>query len=359
MLLCVALIGGTAFAQPVAQRFAQPYARPFAQPGVEENRARELLSSPVLVDRAWGVFWISRIAVVDLGPLLIDQLASMQPYVNAGSSSDEAAYIDAVFDAIILSQTVVPERVLNPFAEHWRDEVLIVVSRQQGGEEFVLQMRDGKLNKAQWVTVNNLLLRMRSGKFFLKTLSELPLTHTFVIVEENGGSFGQGCGAGCIGCGARGLPKGFPPIGLYQLRDDASKGDVLVAKGPRDAYYRRTLVATDRQAGWSVDCMPIDGQKDGLGYLAYWNDAKLVDAQQVFCARTTLHWRDAATFKDSAESALGEQVEAIQYFLDVARQRGAGELSGLQPKIATHVEDHRQSVEPIPQSLPAKVFTVR
>ncbi len=312
------------------------------------------------------MFWISRLSVPELGPLLIGELASMQPYVDEPKNTQEAAYIAAVFDALILSGTIVPERDLSPFEQSWRDEVLIVQSRQQGGEEFLLSMRGAELSKAQWTAVNNLLLRMRSDKFFRKALSELPLTHTFVIVDEVRGGFGGlsggGFGGGGVGCGVRGLPRGFPPIGLYQLKNWPSEGDVLLVKGPRDIYYHRTLIPTDVQAGWSVVLVPFgeqDKRKDGLEYLAFWNNVKPDTITGIFWATTTVRWHDMVSFQDSTESALAGQIERIQDFLDSAKQRGAGDLSGLQLGIAVNIVDERQGGEPIPANLPSRLFTVR
>lgn len=330
----------------------------FAEPAIEERKARELLSSPVLLDKAWGVFRASRLAVPDLGTILVEQLASMQPYAGASWDSSEKAYIDVVFDALILSGASVPESVLAPFAERWRDAALIVLARQEGNEELLLSIRGKELGRPQWIAVNNLLPRMRSSRFFRKTLTETALTHTFIVVDESGQKSRGGSGGASAGDGVRRLPKAFPPTGIYQLIDTPREGDVLLLKGPLDVYYRRILIPTDERVGLSSNGPLFEKEKEGLAYIAAWNGAKLEDVRRIFWPTTTVGWSDTAHFQDCVENSLGAQVEAVQDLLDTSRRRGAGDLSGMRLGIAIDVLDDRRGGITLP-NIPLRAFAVR
>lgn len=330
-----------------------------AQPVVDALKVRQLLSSPVLQDRAWGVFWASRLALPGSDSLFLDQLDSLQPYAATRSDSAESACIDAVFDALISSGKSVPAQRLTPFAPHWRDEVLILLARQPGNnEDLLLSMRNEQSTQQQWTAVNNLLLRMRSQRFFAKTLAELSIRHRFVIVDHSAVAAEAAGGGGFALCGSRQLPKGFPPIGIYQLTDTRAEGDVLVVSGPRDVYYRRTVIQTDTLIGLSVTGATFERQQDLLAYLAAWNHGRTEDARQTFLRTTTVVWRGAGVFQRTAEAALGAQMAAIQAFLATAKQCAAPDLSGTRLKIVVDIEDHRKNGLPPPPDVADKAFTI-
>ena len=60
---------------------------------------------------------------------------------------------------------------------------------------------------------------------------------------------GVGGGGGVCGDGVLAMPKGFPPITVYDLQDAAFTGNVGLAKGPQNVYYSRTIASTDKQVG--------------------------------------------------------------------------------------------------------------
>jgi hypothetical protein len=331
----------------------------FAQPAVDERNVRQLLSSPALSDRAWGVFWVSRLHLPDSATLLVDQLHSAQ-HTTSTSDTEEKAFVDAVFDALIEAGVPAPAQLLESFSPGWRDQVLILLARQEGNEDLLLSMRKEELRRQQWTAVNNLLLRNRSPRFFVANLTELTVTHKFVIVDptESGGGFGGGSGGGGSGCGIRQLPRGFPAIGVYQLTDTPQEGDILLAKGPRDAYYRRTIIPTNMQVGWSTPFFTFDRQEELLGYLGAWNYLKLDDARRIFWPTTTVNWLGAESFSSYAESALASQMFEIQSFVARAQELGARELSGKQLQIASSIEDHRNGGAPSPTLVSPKPFTI-
>ena len=143
--------------------------------------------------KAWDVYWAGRLHTSSANDLLLAQLGSAKVYREANFSSAEYTFVLTLFDGLIESGIAVPADALESFEERWRDEVLILLARTRGNEDLLLQMRDKQLNQAQWLAVNNLLLRTGSARFFATTLAELRIRHRYLVVDPGTGG-GFGCG---------------------------------------------------------------------------------------------------------------------------------------------------------------------
>lgn len=318
----------------------------------EQHRIEQLLSSPTLTERAWGAYWAGRVHEPSVNELLLRQFSDAQSYTDADDSSEEYGYVLTLFDALIQAGMKVPADLLMPFKDQWRDEVLILLARDSGNEDLLLELRDQKLSDGQWLTVNNLLFRMNSARWLATTLRELKITHKFTVVDANVNSFGEASGTGIGGAaedGTRELPKGFPPIGLYELSPSSGEEYVLVAKGPRDAYYSRKVVPTNGRVGWGISYATVDVQQENLRYLAAVNEMTLEQAIPIFWATSTIHWYSPESFQQQVAAALGNQATAIQAFADNARRRGIESLTGINLEITLQINDERRSrMAPLP-----------
>jgi hypothetical protein len=330
----------------------------FGQAQAGYHRIDDLLASPSLVDKAWGVFYAGRLHVPSLNARLIDQLNSMEPHRDAGVRSAERAYLQTIFDALIVSGTVVPARNLMPFAERWPDEVLILLARELNNDDALMELRAKDLGRAQSLLVNNLLLRMRSPQLFARLLNEIPMTHRFQIIAK-GEATGIAGGAGGTGvaCGTNEIHKSFPPIGLYQLVvGPVEGGATLVARGPRDVYYRRTVVPTDQQVGWSIE-FTSRNEKHHQEYFAALLGMNVDRIRSTFSAISYIEWEDQDAFIHEARSRLESQSVWILSLLAEAKQLGFTVPSGKAFRIAVEIEDSRlTALPPVPRSLPAKEF---
>jgi hypothetical protein len=155
----------------------------------ERLRATQLLASSNLAQKAWGVYLAGVLHQDELDELLIARLAEASIYSDSKFGSEEYAYVLTLFDALIQSGRSIPADLLPPFAKGWRDEVLIALSQSQGSEDFLLDMRAETLNQAQWLTVNNRLLSLKSSRFFVATLTELRIRHRFILQDDEGSGF--------------------------------------------------------------------------------------------------------------------------------------------------------------------------
>ncbi len=321
-----------------------------AQGPGEVPRAKYLFSSLSLRDRAWGAYLSGILHDASLNSLLIERFSDARRYSDAKPGTEEHAYVLALLDALIQSERPVPIELLLAFRQGWTDEVLILIARATNTEDALLALREQTLDNAQWLTVNNLLLSLHSSRFFVRTLLETPVTHTFTFRSRaTGGGIGSGVGGGGAVDGTRQLPAEFPPIGLYQLVDFGHPGYVIVSTGPRDTFYRRTVVPTNGQAGWGV---PVDRPDRGIERIAYLAAMTGSDASQVraiLSATTDLEWQAETDWAGRLDQELTAQTHSVQDLANTAELRGFTGLTGVELTIVTEIEDLRETRDvPLP-----------
>jgi hypothetical protein len=321
-------------------------------------RAKELLNSPSLADRAWGAYYAGRLHDPGLRDILVERLRAAQPLANARLLSAESCYVASLFDALIEIGGAVPLDAFMPFEARWREPALILLSRRQGTEDTLLTIRNESMPDLEWQAVNNLLLGMRSARFFSATLQETRITQVF---EVRDGVVGEGQSGGRGGDCAHGIgpqwPQGFPPIGLYYFQDQGTEDQVMAA-GPRNVYFMRR-VPPDLPTGCEHFLQPPgpDREQLRLEYMKAWNHGS-TEVERAFRPRTALQWKDAATAAREAESWLDVQTAAIRAFVAAAERNGARNLAGVSLEIEPTFQDRRHdTLVPLPVVYPRK-FTL-
>jgi hypothetical protein len=238
-------------------------------PESEAARARHLLDSPQWREKAWGAYFAGRFPSDETNDRLIEAFREAAALRDAASYSEEHAFVFTLFDSAIQSGIIVPAELIEPFAANWRAAAIVLLARDPASDDALMRLNAGNLQDMEWLAVNNVLLARRSQRFFLKTLGELTISHTFTVVDpgDNSASAG-GSGGGIFGDGVLVMPKGFPPVGVYNLVDYGLAGDIMLAHGPRDVYYRRFVVPGDKQIPHGVSYLSIDRQQIRIGDLA-------------------------------------------------------------------------------------------
>jgi hypothetical protein len=348
--------------------FAPPQAPAAPAPNVDSARAKALLESPRLADKAWGAYLATQLHDPVLQDALIAQLHWAESLREAPANGEGFACIQSLLDALIQLGAVVPVQAILPYATRWRAEALILLASRttDADEADLLAMREKDLNEAEWLVVNNLLLRRRSAAFFAKTLQEIHVTHTFVVSdtgvapgEGRGGSFGRG-GPNV------GFPKGFPPIAIYQLEiaqwgtPPPGADDVLVIKGPMnqgDVFYRRTVVPADGTApNLGRNFRDTDRQIYRRAYMAELGGLSMGEAGKLFCPTTNVRWRSPEDFAHEADLALGSRADRVHEFVLAAEREGLGNVGGMRLEIDPVIKDYRSSPEsPLPPLGPKEI----
>jgi hypothetical protein len=313
-----------------------------------------MLSSPQWLEKAWGAYFAGRLHSTELQEPLVDALREAAALRDAYFGTEEYGYVAALFDAAIESEFTVPAAVLDLFEDKWRAPVVILLARDPAAEESLLRLRDQKLNDPEWLAVSNLLLGLKSQRFFAKALSEINISHSFEVKDPGGSeSWGGGVGGGIYGDGVLAMPKGFPPIAVYNFVDYELKGDILLARGPQDVYYRRTLAPTDKQIGYGVSGSVLDRSKLAVEYLAALGNMTEGEAVYLFHQQTLIEFSGDDDLRQRWDGALSAQEAAIRAFIRTAQGRGLGSVTGTTLKIVPQLHDDRKITGgPVPALTP-------
>ena len=263
--------------------------------------------------------------------------------------------MQSLLDALIQSGKAVPTDALLPFAQQRRPEALILLARGAGNEETLLDLRKEKLNEEEWLLVSNLLLHMHSGRFFASILQEKTITHTFAIHDAAGneGGVGGGSGGGAYRDSVLQFPKGFPPVGKYQLILYPQAGDVVAAEGPKIVYYHRTVMAGP--IFWGNSSLAWQPEMRLMEYLVAIGGPY---ARSVFEQADSFQWQGAEHAESLMKTRLQAQVEAIKGFIKTAEEGGWSGASGLCLRITPVVYDNRRDTHEALPAVAAVEFTL-
>jgi hypothetical protein len=330
----------------------------FGQEPDMARRVTELLASPKVIDKAWGAFWAGRLHTEPLNDLLIRELAAENLSDGDVSDGEQGAYLLTLFDALIESGVTVPVEVLLPFKDLHRDEVLILLARHPDNGAALLAMLEEGMSDPQWLTINNLLLQSRSERFLRRTLSDLNITHQFLLADQEGVGQGGGSGGGAYD-GTRQLLKGFPPIGVYQLTEGENPNSVLVSLGPRKTYYRRAVVPTDQQIGWAIPTRVTDRRLERIEYLAALARVPVAEAKDAFAPTSTIVWQGPDALAQRVASQLDMQIAAIERFASLSALRDITNLAGTRLQISSEILDVRAGQSPPPAAIPPRQFILQ
>ena len=93
-----------------------------------------LLEPSSLRDKAWGAWMAGASHDPAMREPLLAQLQSAQSMRGSQPDTEEYAYIQALFDALIQMPGPIPTDIILPFEDSWRTEILILLSRDPAAE---------------------------------------------------------------------------------------------------------------------------------------------------------------------------------------------------------------------------------
>ncbi len=324
-------------------------AQPVPTSTQEAERARQLLQSSQWVDKAWGAYLAGRLHSADLDELLVEEFRTAAVLRSSPYWSEEHAYVYVLFDAAVEAGIAVPAELLDPFKEDWTAPVVILLARGNDSEDLLLGLSGDEGQGTAWLAANNLLFGMKSQRWFAGILRDVKITHRFTVTDQAyGPGFGGGVGGGYYGDGVAAMPKGFPPVTLYQLDDHAQRGSVMLAHGPQDVYYNRTVVPTDKQVGNGSHGGNLNRASIRIGYLAEMANITRDKAEEIVHADTQIRYNGTAEFQRQADQSMEAQRQRILQLLEDAKQRGFS-APDVRLRIVPEVDDQRKdATEPLP-----------
>ena len=320
----------------------------------EAQRARKLLASPQWVEKAWGVYLSAALRGPDLNDILVEQFRMAEPLRNATHWMDERAFVDVVFDAAIDSGANIPTGLLEPFLENRTIPTLILLARNKDSDEALLGLTTEKSSQYVWLAANNLLFERKSQRWYTELLGQIRITQSFTVADPHAmvGS-GGGVGATCVGDGIDQAPKGFPPVARYTLDiHDSEAGNVVLAAGPINSYYQRTLVPSDRQVGLSTHDCGVDRMAVRLGYLAKLAVRRQDHVQENFQRKTTVYFTTSEAFAKEVNRQMRSQEQSIrEIFGDV--ERSGLKAPEIEWTVVPEIDDQRSDKSvPLPPVVP-------
>ncbi len=331
-------------------------AQPASVAAQETGRALQLLHSPLWVDKAWGAYFAGRLHADHLQEPLIEEFR-LAAAIRNQPAGEEHAFLAALFDAAIESDLTVPAAVLEPFEENWTVPVLILLAHSRDGEDSLLRLGEEKVGDLLWLAANNLLFEMKSQRWYAGTLGAVNITHRFVVKDSDEASgIGGGSGGGFCGDGIGAMPKGFPPVALYELQDSRERGSVVLARGPQDVYYRRIVVPTDKQVGIGSCGSAVDRMATRIGYLAALVNMPIHQAEGLFHRDTAIRFRGNEEFEREVERSLQAQEQGIRSLVRTAKERGLECAPEMSLRIVPEVIDRRLNTAiPLPLVAPREI----
>jgi hypothetical protein len=146
---------------------------------------------------------------------------------------------------------------------------------------------------------------------------------------------------------------------VYAVWNWAQAGDVLLAKGPVDVYYRRIVAPTDgRGVPFSQGETRWDRQKIRDDYLAPLGKITEGEAVYLFHRQTTIEFCGESDMRQRWEDALSAQETAIRDFVRKAQENGLGSVTGMQMQIVPQVYDLRKATAGSAPNLAPRVFVL-
>jgi len=327
----------------------------------EAARARQSLQSTQWIDKAWGAYFAGRLHSDQMREPLIEQFRASEVLRDAMSGSEEHAYMLVLFDAAIESDITVPAELLQPFEENWAAPVLILLARDKDSEDSLLRLSVEKSPDIVWLTASNLLAERNSQRWYTGLLGSVNIAHRFTVFDPGtGAGTGGATGGGVYGDGGAAMPKGFPPVTIYALRTGCMPGSVLLAQGPENVCYQRTVVPTDKQVGFGAGHTSFKRDDMRGGYLAQLANMTSSEVRSILHPETTLEFHGIDAIRQSMEQGLDAQEEDIRALLQKIANRGLEVPTGVHLQVVPEVIDQRSDrSEALPPLAPREIQLTR
>ena len=311
-------------------------------------RVISLIESPSPPDRAWGAYLAHKNGLRQFTPNLVDALRAL-----AGDAPDTGLVTSAVLDSLIQLDAEVPSDVIMSLNPRFSYAKLILLAHNPlANKDALLDLMRNGYGKV-WRAAGNLLTEVRAPGLAAFLLKDLHISVSVLVVDPGTGGGSGGSGGGSVGDSILGIPKGYPPIGFYNLYDYPRRGYVVLAPGPTTIYYCRTVVDPGTQIGWGDSASTYDRNEAAVEYLAALLNTTPADLGLKSAPSFSEEWKGAAALTRRLKQIRTEITAKYQSV--VSRLVDQGLLTDSEAsEAAAHIEIHlsdlrtRQSI-PLPK----------
>ncbi len=338
-------------------------AQPSSVLSQEAEHARRLLNSTDWATKAWGAYIAGHLRLDALHRPLLEQFSAAAALEDAEFDSPEYAWVAALFDASIEGGFEIPAALLEPYEQHWADEVLIMLARLRrdpSAEDALLRIRARKSRDAVWLAANNILLQRRSLRWYAALLSEITVTHRFTVISpgsslapESRAGYGPAMHDWIIQ-----MAQGFPPVTRYRVEiSPREEGSVMLAEGPQDTYYLRFLVTNGHGGGgWGTPV--FDRTATRIGYLAHLGGERTEQTIRLFQSQTEILYTGTEEFDREVERSMSAQEQGIRTLIQKL-ERWRMRAPDMHLRIVPEVVDKRLSATDSLPGVPERVIELR
>jgi hypothetical protein len=342
LFVCAALLC-VAFARASGQEITEsksPTPR-FVRLGDAASESARLLKSYENRERAWGAYLAGLHGLREQTPSLVSMLEDEK--LNDAYWEDSFVR-QAALDALIRLDAEVPAEVLAPLYASAPDEVLILLARDPGKNQYaLLRLFDEDVPDARWLALNNLLASQRTPGFAARLLGGLKIEASVYVFESEGDHrYADVGGSGGHGCGVGGRQdESLPPVNYYHLTAEARRGATVLAAGRRNVYYERTPLDTYCDDLWRElerDHVRVEYLADMLGTSEEELGLDARPFREVVCGDARRCVRALAAVRDDIRRAYSSALARLS-------ERGlldAAEAAALKPDITFRLDDFRE-----------------
>jgi hypothetical protein len=307
-----------------------------------------LFNSMLEKDQAWAVYLSGKYGLKENVPMILDLL--QRSAVNLQDKNVPICYL--AFDSLIQLDTTIPARELMPLYKRFSDEVTILLAKApKENQEALLtiakQIDSQVKNREYWLAACNLLAETEAKGFAAHLFSEMTINLSIHVIDNSGAGMGGGLGSS-IGCGGGGyiVPEDFPPIGLYDLTDNAKRGHVVVAPGVRPVYYERTVAEPEKHQHISTGRSYYGWHKNEYiqEYFAVLLKTSVEGLQFTHKPSRWIEWKNSSHYKQMVaifRSEIASGYNALKNRLIERELLSVAESESLTPKIVIQVFDSR------------------
>ncbi len=234
------------------------------QPQADEVPA--LLKSRDPRSQAWGAWSVGVGQRRALAPLVQDVVRQ-----RLAAAADFDPTLDIALDALIqLREPLDPALWPAVYAVRPASALVAAATTADAIEALENPLRDIVRfgTGHEWFAAANLLSSRRAQAMVPDLLAPLRLKMKVFLVHS-GVTMGSGdASTGGIGCGGVGLAPGMPPWAVYTLTVYANPGVTVLATGPRNVYYQRTVSPAGQTPAASIQTLSGPTGEERLKYVA-------------------------------------------------------------------------------------------
>jgi hypothetical protein len=315
-----------------------------------EDLERLLASDPREV--AWAAYTIGRDNRSEMTPSLAALIGAYHigsipggPIPDRGSMPPEAAAIEAVADALIRLQAVLPGDVVMRLYPQFPAQTIILLSRASDNTAPLLYIFQTTRWRDLWLAAGNLLALHPPPEFVRSLLGGFVATFTFRVVAPSSDA-GYGESSGCAADFLMSHDDAFadwPKARMYRLITSEHTRNIF-APGIHPVGFS-TWETTDYRDSWTDgDCSAGKSKYWRAGLLAQLQGKTLDDFPLKPQTSETVRYSSPESFENSVQAAIENQTSAFREMVASFVQSGllsVGDEFALQLKCRIQVQDTR------------------